>query len=161
MIELLLYAGLSSVLLISVSVFMSALLESRVKNQTIAEVEQQGLQAMQIITQTIRNAESINNAPSQGSLRQFLSLNTYSEALNPTVFDLSDGVIRVAEGAESAATLTNSRVIASEFAFQIFSRGNTPGAIRVQFALSYANNFGRNEYNYSKTFIGSASLWQP
>ena len=61
LIEVLLYVGIFSILLISTSVFVATLLESRIKNQTIAEVEQQGLQVMQIITQTVRNAMILNS----------------------------------------------------------------------------------------------------
>ena len=51
LIELLLYITISSVMLLAISVFLSALLQSKVKNQTIAEVEGQGIQVMQMITQ--------------------------------------------------------------------------------------------------------------
>ena len=56
LVELLLYVGISSAILLASSLFLATLLESRIKNQTIAEVEQQGLAVMQIITQDIRNA---------------------------------------------------------------------------------------------------------
>ncbi len=160
LIEVLLYVGIFSILLISTSVFVATLLESRIKNQTIAEVEQQGLQVMQIITQTVRNATSINT-PSQGASGTFLSVDTYSGVLNPTVFDLLGGTIRITEGIGSAIVLANSRVSASALTFRNLSRASTPSIIRIQFTLSYVNNLGRNEYNYSKTFVGSASLRQP
>src|SRR3989338_6871109 len=61
LIELLLYVGIASIILLVTSLFLSTLLQSRIKNQTIAEVEQQGLAVMQLITQTARNADSVNS----------------------------------------------------------------------------------------------------
>ena len=43
LIELLLYVSIASTVLLASTVFFHMLLESRVKNQTISEVEQQGL----------------------------------------------------------------------------------------------------------------------
>ena len=38
------------------------------------------------------------------------------------------------------------------------SKVSTPGNIRIQFDLSFVNNTNRNEYDWTKTFYGSASL---
>ena len=160
LIELLLYVAISSVMLLAISLFLSTLLQSRIKNQTIAEVEQQGLQVMQLVTQTLRNADVINS-PAQGASASVISVNTYNAANNPTMFDLSGGVVRITEGAGSAVVLTNSRVTVSGLTFQNFSQNNTPGTIGIQFVITYINPTGRNEYQYVKMFTGSATLRQP
>lgn len=160
LIELLLYVAISSVILLVISLFLQTLLESRIKNQTIAEVEQQGLQVMQMIMQTARNAEVITS-PAQGASAASLTLDVITGASDPTILDLSGSSIRIAEGAGSPVALTNLRVTASGLTFQNLSRGGTPGAIRIQFTLTHVNPDGRNEYNFSKTFIGSATLRQP
>ncbi|HAZ17125.1 MAG: hypothetical protein A3H59_01905 [Candidatus Jacksonbacteria bacterium RIFCSPLOWO2_02_FULL_43_9] len=157
LIELLLYISITSIILLAVSAFLSVLLESRIKNQTIAEVEQQGLHIMNIITQVARNAEAITG-PLPSASAPFLTLDVAVSANDPTVFDLSGGTIRITEGVGSAASLTNARVIASAFNIQNLSRPRTPGTIRIQFTLTHVNPEGRNEYNVSKTFIGSATL---
>ena len=160
LLELLLYISISSIILLVTSLFLSTLLEGRVKNQTIAEVEQQGVQVMQIITQTLRNADTINS-PSIGLNSSSLSVNTIVGSNNPTIFDLSGGVIRIKEGTGNVVPLTNSKITVSSLSFFNLSRVGTPGVIRVQFNLSFVNNSGRNEYSFSKTFTGSASLRQP
>jgi len=147
-------------MLLAVSVFLAMLLQSRIKNQTIAEVEQQGMQIIQIITQTIRNAEAIT-APAQGTSASSLTLDVITSVNDPTVFDLSNGTIRIIEGAEPAIALTNFRITASGLIFSNLSRATTPGTIRIQFTLAHANPSGLNEYNFSKTFTGSATLRQP
>ncbi len=160
LIELLLYVAISSVLLLVISFFLFTLLQSRIKNQTIAEVEQQGLQVVQVITQTARNATGINT-PGDGTSGSSLSLGVIAGVNDPSVFDSSGGVIRIKEGAGSAVALTNSRVSVSSLTFQNLSRNNTLGTIRVQFTLTHINSAGRNEYSFSKTFTGSATLRQP
>jgi len=160
LIELLLYVAISSVILLATSFFLQTLLESRIKNQTIAEVEQQGLHVMQIINQTLRNADIIDS-PALGTSAASLSINTYTPTNNPTVFDLAGGAVRIKEGTASVVPLTNSRITASGLTFQNLSRTSTPGTIRIQFTLTHVNPSGRNEYNFSKTFTGSATLRQP
>lgn len=132
LIELLLYVSIVGAVILSVSAFLPLLMQSRVKNQTISEVEQQGVQVMQLITQTGRNADSINFT---------------------TAFDLSGGTIR-----QNSIALTNSRVVASNLTFQNLSRTGTPGTIRIQFTLTHINPEGRQEYNFSKTFYGTATI---
>ena len=160
LIELLLYVSISAMMLLVISVFLSSLLQSRIKNQTIAEVEQQGFQVMQMITQTARNAEAITS-PAQGASASSLTLDVIAAANDPTIFDAASGVIRITEGVGSAISLTNSRVTTSVLTFQNLSRASTPGTIRIQFTLTHVNPEGRNEYSFSKTFIGSATLRQP
>ena len=132
LIELLLYVSIVGAIVLSIAGFLSLLMQSRVKNQTIAEVEQQGAAVMQVITQAGRNASGID----------------FTNA-----YDLSGGIIR-----ENTVALTNFRVVASNLTFQNLSRAGTPGTIRIQFTLTHINPSGRNEYDYNKTFYGSASL---
>jgi len=150
LIELLLYIGIVGAVVLSAVGFLSLVMQSRVKNQTIAEVEQQGIQVMQIITQTSRNAGSINS-PTQGQT-------AYSLSVDSTVFDLLAGTVRITQGIGSPVSLTNSQVIASDLTFENLSRTGTAGTIRIQFTLTRVNPAGGSEHNYSKTFYGSATL---
>jgi len=157
LIELLLYISIAAVMLLIISVFLSTLLQSRIKNQTIAEVDQQGAQVIQIVTQSIRNAEGINS-PVQGASASLLSVDVFNSSDDPTIFDLSSGAIRIAEGVGSPLPITNSRLVVSGLNFQNLSHDNTSGIIRVQFTLTHVNPENRNEYDYNKTFYASASL---
>src|SRR3989344_9374981 len=80
LIELLLYIGLSAGMLLAISIFLSVILQSRVDNQVVSEVEQQGWQVMNNITQTIRNFDIINSPAIGGSGAQ-LSLNVSNVSL--------------------------------------------------------------------------------
>lgn len=157
LIELLLYTAIIGITLAAVSILLFWILQSRVKNQTVAEVEQQGTQVLQIVTQTLRNATTINS-PGPSASAATLSVDTPVGASNPTVFDLSGGVIRMTEGAGSPTALTNSLIAVSGLTFQNLTRSGTSGTVRVTFTITRLNPNGRNEYNYVQTFDGTGTL---
>lgn len=157
LVELLLYIGISSTILLISTLFLQMVLESRIKNQTIAEVEHQGLLVMQTITQVVRNGINIVT-PEVGTNGEVLILDVVGAGNSPTQFTLSEGVISVTEGSGLPIALTNSRVTASSLSFQNLSRKNTPGIVRISFVLTHVNSEGRQEYDFSKTFYASASL---
>lgn len=136
LIELLLYIALSAMVLLVTSMFLISVLEGRVKNQTIATVDQEGNRAMTIITQTIRNSSSINS-PTIGTDSATLSLNTGIVGKDPTIFDLSSGAIRMTEGANTPVNLTSNLVIISNLNFRNLSRPSTPGNIDVTFNVEH------------------------
>jgi len=144
-------------MLLAISVFMAMLLESRVKNQTAAEVDQQGNMVMNLITTAIRNAEGVNS-PAVGASDASLSLDALAAANDPTVFDSASGVLQIAEGGSAAVPLTSARLTATALNFQNLSRPATAGNIRIQFTLTYVNSTGKSQYDYSRTFYGTASL---
>lgn len=157
LLELVLSIALVSLLVGIISIFFTTMTRTQTKNQTILEVEGQGVAAMQIITQTIRNAISVNT-PISGSSAASLSLAVSNTAKNPTIFDVSENALRIKEGSAAPTPLTNSRIAVSGLTFQNLSAPDTSGIIRVTFTLSYVNPNNTSEYDYSKTFIGSASL---
>ncbi|TSC82069.1 MAG: Uncharacterized protein G01um101420_599 [Parcubacteria group bacterium Gr01-1014_20] len=140
-----------------ISIFIAATLESRVKSQTIAEVEQGGAQALDIITQVVRNAVSINS-PATSTTGGTLSLGVVDPLKNPTVFDLNIGRLRITEGAGTPVEVTISKISVSSLIFSNLSKINTPGTIRVEFTVSHNNPGGRNEFEFSKNYTASASL---
>ena len=160
LLESMLYIAIAAVVVMASTFFFFFLLESRIKNQTISEVEQQGAKVMRLMTQTLRNASAIN-LPGEGTHGTTLSLGTYSGTTTPTVFTVSSGVIRVQEASGTVVALTNSRISASDLSFHNVSRPGTPGIVRIEFTLTHINNTGRSEYAYSKTFVSSATLRQP
>lgn len=153
-----LYVSLCSIILLSLSTFLSFLLGARVRSQAITEVNQQGFQVMYQITQTIRNGRSIQ-VPSIGVSSSTLSLTTGVPLLNPTLFSISSSTFIIQEGGKIPVALTNSRVKVSALTFQnISSVGSTDKVIRISFTIGYVNSQGREEYSFTKTFNGSATL---
>lgn len=152
LIELLLYISIISIILLATSAFLYSIINARVKNQTLSEVEGQGTQVMQILTQTIRNSALISS-PANGATGTILSVNTPVAGNNPTVFDLSAGVLRMKEGTASVIPLTNSRVAVSDLSFQ-----NLNNSIRIRFTITHINPGTLNEFTYSENFYGTSNL---
>lgn len=157
LIEILLYVSIVSIMLLVMSAFLFSILQARTKFQTISEVDQQGIQVMQVLTQTVHNARKIN-IPVQGTTGTTLSVDMADAGKTPAVFNSSGTNMQIKEGAGAIVPLTSSKVAISDILFSNASRANTLGTIKFQFTLNYLNPSGRNEYEYSKTFYGSASL---
>ena len=160
LVELLLYVSIASIMLLVISIFLTNLLQSRIKNQTIAEVDGQGGLIMQIITQATRNAENVTS-PAPGATASSMILDVLHTAADPTVFDIFGGTIRISEGNGNTIALSNTRVTATNLIFKNVSRPDTPGTVQIQFTLTHANTENRNEYDYRRTFTGSATLRHP
>ncbi|MFA5076441.1 MAG: hypothetical protein WC480_03435 [Patescibacteria group bacterium] len=157
-IELVLYIAITASILLVVSNFVFMILNARVKGQVIAEVEQQGIQVMQTITQTIRNSTGVT-APAIGSSAAALTLTMTDITKTPTTFSLSNsGIISITEGALAAtAALTNDRVVVSDLIFSNWAISGTNDLVRVQFTVTYLNPANVNQYQYSKIFYATAS----
>jgi len=152
-----LYVGIGSVILLVLTLFFQTNLATRAKVKTMAEVNQQGAQIMQIINQTIVNAEAINS-PSAGVSASSLSLDVVGASDDPTVFNQTTTNIYITEGVGSPLALNSSLVEVSNLSFTNMSKTDTPGNVKVQFTLTFVNNSGRFEYDFSKTFYSSVSL---
>lgn len=160
LIELLLYVSIVGALLTSTSLFFALVFDARVKNQSISEVNQQGIAMMEHITQTIRNADAVT-VPAVGATGASLTLTVPTGSLSPTIFNLSGGspnTLQIKEGTGATVPLANSKVQVTSLTFKNLSRPSTPGVVQVSFIVSRVNSSGKNEYDYQKTFIGTAAL---
>ncbi len=158
LVEMILYVAICSILMATISVFLSFLLEARVRSQAITEVNQQGFQVMSLITQTIRNGRSIQ-VPSTGLSSSTLSLTTGDPLLNPTLFYLSGTTMMTQEGSKTPLPLSNGRVSISDLVFQNLSSGSsTEKIIRISYTINYLNTQNKSEYMFSKSFSSSATL---
>jgi len=161
LIELLLYVSLVGVLLTGASTFFGVMAEARVKNQSVAEVNQQGMLAMERITQVIRGASSITS-PAAGSSATSLTLVVPTGSLSPTVIDLaSSTTLQIKEGTAAAVPLHNSKVQITSINLRNVTIGGTPGAVQVSFTMARVNATGRNDLSYQKTFTTTAALRWP
>jgi prepilin-type N-terminal cleavage/methylation domain-containing protein len=104
LIELLLYVAIIGTLLTTVVYFFGTVIDARVKNQTILEVNDQGAALMDYLTQTIRGATSITT-PATGLAAPSLTLVVPTGSLSPTIFSLSGTTLGYAT--DGTATDTN------------------------------------------------------
>ena len=158
LVEIIVYIALVAMLLLVVSGFSISILDFNNKNKVVSEVEYQGLQTMQIITQYIRNADNITSPSQESSSDNSLTLEMLSGLSTPVVFTLNGGKIYINEAGGGDIVINNSRVQITNLLFQNLSRTSTPGTIRVSFTLTYLNPVSKAELSYSKNFYASASL---
>jgi type II secretory pathway pseudopilin PulG len=159
LIEMILYVAICSGLLLSLALFFVYIIGQRVKNQAIVDVNQQGQQVIWLVTQTVRNGRSINS-PGIGASSTSLSITTGNALLDPTIFDVTaSGTLEIKEGSTAYVPLTNSHVTVSTITFQnISSASSTDRVLRLNFTLTYNNPSGKPEYDYTKSFTGSATI---
>lgn len=159
LIELLLYVSMIGILLSAVTVFFATTADARIKNQTISEVNDQGIYVMSYITQTIRNATDVT-VPTAGTSGASLTLTVPTGSLSPTVFSLSSGVMQVKEGTGTAINLTSGKVQMTNLTVKNLTRSGTNGIVQISFTIARINTAGRNEYDYQRTFTTSVALRQ-
>lgn len=157
LIELLLYTVLVGLVVMSTAVLLNVLQRQRIRSQVIMEVNGQGVAAMQIMTQIIRNSTAINS-PAPGATGTSVSVTVPTRSLSPTVFALSSGAIMMTEGASAVVSLTSGKVAVTGVTFSNLTRTGSFGTVRIQYTVSYNSPGGIPEYTYSKTFISNASL---
>jgi len=160
LIELSIYIGVMGFVLIALIGFFLFLAEHRVKNQVVAEVEQQGAQVMQLMLQTIRNADAIN-APAPATSATSTSIDVFDVVDDPTIFFLTGGTIQMTEAGGSAIDLTSSNVTASGLRFENVARTGTEDFLKVEFVLTHPEAGVSSVYNYQRTFYGSAAVREP
>lgn len=157
LVEVLLYLAILATFLSVITSFIIILFQSRIKSETMEEVEFQGELIMQEITQSIRDAESINS-PSQGNSADSLSLEMPSASNNPTVYSLSGNTLQIQEGSASSVNLSNSKVNVTALTFENLTRDNGSGIIKITYTIERINPENRNEYEYTKSFYNSATI---
>lgn len=156
--EMVLYVALCSILLLSLSTFLSFLLGSRIKSQAITEVNQQGFQVMQFMTQVIRNGVTVTS-PLPGATSSLLSVTTSVPLVSPAVFSVATSSLVIQEGGGRQIPITNSRVRISSLLFQNISTATSVDkTIAISFTLEYVSSSTRSEYTFSKSFSSSATL---
>ncbi len=155
-VEAIIYLGVVSLLIGTVGALAGLTARSSGREAVRREVEEQGRQAMEIMTRTVRNASAIVS-PAAASESSSLSVSVDSEPASPTVFSFASGAVVATEGAGAAVPLTSANVTASGLSFQNLSRAGTPGTVRISFVLSGATGSSA-PFTYQQTFYGSASL---
>lgn len=160
LIELMLYIAISSIIILGVSATASILFSSRIKTQSVLEVEQQGQLVMEIMGQTIRNADDIVY-PSLSTASSSLSVSFTAGTSTPTLFYISGGILKIKKSTNTESDLTNDRVVVSNLKVHNLSRTATPGILSISFNIKYNNLSSLNEYDYNRDFVISVALRQP
>lgn len=157
LIEMLIYTAIFSIVIGALVSFIQLMSQSRINNQIVLEVNDQGSGVVRVITQTLRNAVGINS-PATATSASLLSINTTLASTTPTVFGIISGSLYKKEGANATTTLTNNKVAASNLQFTNLSKVNTRGNVRLSFTLSQISTSTQAQYNYSANFYASGAI---
>lgn len=153
LVETIVYVAILSIFIVALTSFSTNLISTRLHSQTVLEVNDQGSQAIKLITQTLRNGSSINS-PTIGNSGSSLSIDTGISGTNPTIFSENGGVLYITEGSGSPIALTNNKIVVSNLTFSNFSRASTPNIIKISFTVTSAST--RDPYTVN--FDGSGAL---
>lgn len=157
LVELLLYIAIVPLLLgAAIGVYYIST-QSRIKQQTVSEVQGQGAIIVDVIADAIRTSDAVlSPAPTASSGSLILTMP--NAAVSPTVFGVNANIINVTEGVGAPIPLHSDRVNVANLQFTNLNNLAANGSVQFSFELSYVNSSGRNEYDYSQTFYGSGSL---
>lgn len=158
LIEVLLYLSMVSIIVLTVSVLLSGVLSSRIKTQVFLEVESQGQQILDQISQSISEAGGIIT-PAAGLSGQVLSLQGTLGGSVPATYQLESSNLTINQSGQPSRPLNNSKIIISNLNFtNSLNPGSAVPSIRVFFTITSYNPSNRNEYFYQKNFQTTATL---
>jgi len=157
-IEILIYLAIVSVFLVTAVHFTLDIIFSKAKSQSMREVQQNSRFVISRITQEIKAASDINLEQSVfDSHPGVLSLQMAEAEKNPTVFDTSDGILRITQVTSSPDNLTTNQVEIANLIFTnlgpVAGRKNIGINLTIQF-----KNPERKEFNASSTVKTAITL---
>jgi len=156
-IEFLIYFTILTTLILVVVSVSFQVIKSKTKLETTQNVTQNARLILEKIVDSIHNAESINS-PSIGQSSNSLSLSFIDNFKNPTIFDVSSGVLRIKEGGGAIIPISSTTVLISDIIFTNMSYDNTHGTIRIQLTVNSSSTSVEQEYLHTETFYTTATI---
>lgn len=147
LIEVLLYLAITATMLGGLAAFIGLLTAARMRDQTVTEVASAGIQIVQLITQTVRNAAQ-TAVPNATTL-----LVTDPQGVQST-FQLVGTILWWTRAGQSLP-LTENKVLVKNVRFT--TTASTPPSIRMELTLDHHNPTERIESTFSKTWYATAN----
>lgn len=133
LLEMLLYIGIASFVLVTALQTMIRILETRQVSVAATEVQQSLRIVTNRIIDTSLNATGINVGSSVfGSETGSLSFSMTDSAKNPTVFSLSNHAVTLKEGAAAAVPMTSPDVMVQRLRFTNLTPAGGVAAVRIE-----------------------------
>ncbi|UPA22621.1 hypothetical protein K8942_00180 [Candidatus Peribacteria bacterium] len=156
LVELLIFAALLGIVMGAVLPLLFMAAEDRLLQQTISLVERNGVQAMQNITQRVRNGERIIT-PALGMTGSVLVVQTSSGAINPTIVGINSGSLIVIERV-TKEIITSSQVAITHFEVRNTSVSDTHPSVEIIFNVSRTTRL-QQPHSYGEIFRSSITLF--
>lgn len=152
LVELLVYMGILTVFLTTSIVFAIDLIKTSQRARISLEVQQNIRFAMERMVREIRAADDLNAGASTFETSPgVLSLAHDNGSLDPTVFDVSGGILRITQGAGSAIDLTTDDVAITNLVFHNYSVSGKTTNIQIEITIQYRNAVGGVIYDVSSS----------
>jgi type II secretory pathway pseudopilin PulG len=149
MIELIFFVAIFAISMSLMIPFIFQATESRLLQQTVALVEDNGTQVSQKMIYRIRHAEKIL-APAIGQTGSVLALQQEADNLNPTIFGVQTGVLLMIEGAIQES-VTSTQVAVDEFVVTNTSPSASHPSVTISYSVSRTIRL-QAPHSYSRTF---------
>lgn len=161
LIELILYIGLTAMVVVSVMRIMLTVTGTREKTGTLHTVQHELRFVMDTISYTARNAVAVQTGSSVfNSATGTLVLTMSGTGINPTRFFLSGSNVYMQQASASAQALTSSRVLVDRLEFRNRSPANTYGTYRIYIHATDAVQDSDVTYDDDMTLQTTISLRQ-
>lgn len=158
LIEFIIYIAIIGGMLTLITGFLWNIIFGNIKEAAFQEVQQNARFALTKINQEIKKATGINS-PLPGEFpASSLSLMMADSNLDPTIFEVIDGKLRIRQGSAQPNELTSDQIIISSLQFTNLSYEDTPGTIRIELAVDYLNPEGQSFYQASINLNSTVSL---
>jgi prepilin-type N-terminal cleavage/methylation domain-containing protein len=148
LIELVVYIAIVSGILVLITGFLWNVIFGNIKESSYREVQQNARFALMRMAQEIRKATNINS-PLPGGSDTSISLTMADATLDPTVFDISQGRLRITQGTSSPQEITTDSTIVKNIQFTNLSYPGTAGTVRIEIEIANSGLSNLPEYQAS------------
>ena len=153
LIEITLYVALVGIILLIVSQLITVFIQNSIKQESIFAVESQSQFAMAHVLQVIRDSDQVIVQQS-GSRLQYRRQDVIG---SPSFIEIDNGSIAITHQGQFTP-LTSDTITVSNLLFEHIVIGSEPGSVRVTFEAERNSSSQRSEFDYDRTFIGTATL---
>ena len=157
LVETLVALAIISMLTLAMASFLSVILASEKQNRAVAEVEAQANYVLYQLSQEIRNANRIVT-PDVRNISSNLHVTSSTGVNIPFKVELINGVVTSTKGSAAMTTITSKNVKVTNLSFQNLTASSTKGSVRIGLTVSYANPYGRPEFDFASTYYSTVTL---
>lgn len=158
LMEILVYMGLLSIIILTISLFVHWSIYSHTRAKAMREVSDNGREAMRLMIHEIQEAKSIytpNTTSSQLSLETKKYL-PEGEEISYIDFYLCEKKLCFKKESQDLVALTSDRLEVNNLVFTQI--GTNPPSVQIELTLNYKNPQDRPEFRVSIDLTSTASL---
>lgn len=159
LLEFIIYFALIAIVVTTITLFAVDVVKSRAKAVAIAEVEQNMRFGLQRVQRAVRQASKLDvGASTLNSDAGVLSLDMAATSTTPTVFDLSDGALRMKVGSGAFTPVTSPDVRVTKLRFSKDNAAGNGVAVTTEIALEYDTDNPDVLFRYAASATATAVI---